>query len=82
MFLPCYCSAVNVLLVPLGSHGDVHPFVGIALALRARGHRVKVIGNPYFGSLVEQAGLESVPVGTAEDYTQLATADPQLWKAD
>src|SRR5207248_558546 len=37
---------VNILLVPIGSHGDVHPFIGIGLALRARGHRVRVIVNP------------------------------------
>jgi UDP:flavonoid glycosyltransferase YjiC (YdhE family) len=70
---------VNVLLVPIGSHGDVHPFVGIGLALRARGHRARVIVNPFFGSLVQQAGLELIPIGTSDDYTRLA-GNPDLWK--
>jgi rhamnosyltransferase subunit B len=70
---------VNVILVPLGSHGDVHPFVGIGLALRARGHRVRVIVNPFFGSLVQQAGLDLIPIGAPEDYTRLA-GNPDLWK--
>ena len=33
----------HFLLVPVGSHGDVHPFVGIGRALRERGHRVTMI---------------------------------------
>ncbi|MDB5299956.1 MAG: glycosyl transferase [Phycisphaerales bacterium] len=70
---------MNVLLVPIGSHGDVHPFVGLGLALRARGHRVRVIVNPYFGPLVEQAGLELIPLGTADYYRQIIS-NPDLWK--
>ena len=35
--------------------------------------------NPFFAPLVEQAGLEQVPIGTAEEYRQLA-GDPELWK--
>ena len=30
----------HFLLLPVGSHGDIHPFVGIGAGLRARGHRV------------------------------------------
>jgi len=71
---------VNLLLVPIGSHGDVHPFIGLGLALRARGHRVRVIVNPFFAPLVEQAGLEQIPLGTADDYTSTA-GNPDLWKA-
>lgn len=70
---------MNVLLVALGSHGDVHPFVGIGLGLRARGHRVRVIANPYFGSLIEGVGLELVSLGTAEDYVRTAS-NPELWR--
>ncbi|HWE02426.1 MAG TPA: glycosyltransferase [Tepidisphaeraceae bacterium] len=71
---------MNVLLVPIGSHGDVHPFIGIGLALRARGHRVRVIVNPFFGSLVQQAGLDLIPIGVAADYMRLA-GNPDLWKS-
>lgn len=70
---------MNILLVPLGSHGDVHPFVGLGVALRARGHRVRVIINPFFAPLVDKAGLETIPLGTAEDYTSTAS-NPDLWK--
>ena len=70
---------MDILLVPLGSHGDVHPFVGIGLALRRRGHRVRVILNPYFAPLAEAAGLEVIPIGTAEEYVRMAS-NPMLWR--
>lgn len=69
---------LNILLVAIGSHGDVHPFVGIGVALRSRGHRVRVIVNDYFAPLVRQAGLESISVGSADEYRELAT-HPDLW---
>src|SRR5688572_13529405 len=72
------CSGLNFLLVPIGSHGDVHPFVGLGLALRARGHCVTVVTNPHFEPLVRRVGLGFAPVGTAEEYRTLA-ADPDLW---
>src|SRR5437588_3506714 len=68
----------SILLVPLGSHGDVHPFVGIGLALRGRGHRVRVIANPFFAPLIQGVGLELIPLGTAEEYRRL-NRHPDLW---
>ena len=68
----------DILLVAVGSHGDVHPFVGIGMGLRARGHRVRVIVNPHFESVVRGAGLEIVPLGTDAEYRALAT-HPDLW---
>lgn len=70
---------MHVLLIALGSHGDVHPFVGIGLALRARGHRVQVATNPYFASLIQRVGLEFLPIGEESDYLQMA-ANPAFWK--
>jgi rhamnosyltransferase subunit B len=69
---------LHVLLPTLGSAGDVHPFIALGLALRARMHRVTVITNPLFQPLIEQQGLEFLPVGTAED-VYAAIADPHLW---
>ena len=69
---------MNVLLIALGSHGDVHPFVGIGRRLRERGHAVAVAANQYFQPLIDAAELEFVQLGTAEEYKRLAT-DPKLW---
>jgi UDP:flavonoid glycosyltransferase YjiC (YdhE family) len=70
---------VNIILVALGSHGDVHPFVGIGLGLRARGHRVRIIAYSHFEKLIEDADLEIISCGTAEEFKQLAS-DPRTWK--
>jgi rhamnosyltransferase subunit B len=69
---------MNALLVALGSHGDVHPFVGLGLALRARGHAVTVVANGHFRPLIEKAGLGFVELGTDGEYRRL-TGDPDLW---
>jgi rhamnosyltransferase subunit B len=42
----------NVLLLPVGSHGGVHPFVGIGKARRDRGHRVTMITSEPFRGVV------------------------------
>jgi UDP:flavonoid glycosyltransferase YjiC (YdhE family) len=58
----------NILLIPVGSAGDVHPFLGLGLALRDRGHRVTVITSAYFERLVRRAGLDFVGLGTVEQF--------------
>src|SRR4051794_28188915 len=69
---------VQFLITALGSYGDVHPMVGLGTALAARGHRVKLVTNPYFGDVVTGAGLELLPLGTREEYIRL-TQHPHLW---
>ena len=69
-----------MLIVSIGSAGDVHPSVAVALALRDRGHTVSVATNPYFATLLEQVGLPLIPVGTVEQF-ETTTADPALWHA-
>lgn len=69
---------MNALLIAIGSHGDVHPFVGLGLALRARGHDVTVVTNPHFEPLVRRVGLDFSPLGTREEYEQMAH-NPNLW---
>lgn len=69
-----------MLLPTLGSAGDVHPFIGLGLALQARGHRATVLTNPYFRATVEAQGLGFLPVGSLAD-VESALADPDLWHA-
>ena len=56
----------------------MHPYVGVALALRRRGHDVRVITSPYFAPLLERVGLPFTPVGTVEDFHQVLD-HPDLW---
>lgn len=70
---------MNVLVLPVGSHGDVHPLLGIAVALRDRGHRVSVAVNGHFESLVRSAGgIEYIPIGTDAEFRE-AIREPDLW---
>jgi UDP:flavonoid glycosyltransferase YjiC (YdhE family) len=69
---------LHVLIIALGSAGDVHPFAGLGHALRERGHRVEVITNPYFQKLIESLELKFAAAGTVQQYLD-ATQDPRLW---
>ena len=69
---------MRALLIPVGSAGDVHPYVGLALALRDRGHDVTIATNAYFRPLIDRLGLRLIPVGTVEQY-ETVTAHPNLW---
>ena len=69
---------MRILLIPVGSAGDVHPYVGVGLALKARGHDVSVITSAYFAPLMQRVGLRLLPLGTVEQY-ETVTAHPDLW---
>lgn len=69
---------MHVLLSAFGSYGDVLPMVGLGAALRGRGHRVQILVNPYFQAVVEGAGLECLPLGSADEYRELMR-HPDLW---
>lgn len=69
---------MKVLLLTLGSHGDVHPFVGLALALRAHGHAPVIATNGHFESLIRGVGIDFLPIGSEDEYHRL-TADKDLW---
>ncbi len=68
----------NILLMPVGSHGDVHPFVALGQALQARGHVATLITSAYFESLAKKAGLPFVGIGTAADF-QASLDHPDIW---
>lgn len=69
---------MRVLLFPMGSHGDVHPFLGLGRALKDRGHEVFVITSGYFEKAVRDAGLEFIAVGTAEEF-EAVMSNPDVW---
>jgi rhamnosyltransferase subunit B len=69
---------LHVLLPTIGSAGDVHPFIAIGAAMKARGHRATILTNPIFKELIEAQGLKFLGVGRAED-AHAAIANPELW---
>jgi len=69
---------MRIIMTPVGSGGDVHPYVSVALALQRRGHDVSMIINPHFEPLLDRVGLPFVPIGTADDYDAVLS-HPDLW---
>jgi len=69
---------MTYLLITLGSHGDVHPYIGLGMELSRRGHRVVVVTNAHFASLVRAAGLEFDPLGD-ETFFREGIKDVDLW---
>lgn len=69
---------IRFLLVGVGSVGDVYPCLGIGAALRARGHEVAIIANPYYRKTVEEVGLDFLPIGAIE-HQQKLISHPDTW---
>jgi rhamnosyltransferase subunit B len=69
---------MRFILTPVGSAGDVHPFVGIGRALRLRGHEVIVLTAGPFAEVVRKAGLIFQEVASVEEYDSVSK-HPDLW---
>jgi rhamnosyltransferase subunit B len=69
----------HILLLPLGSAGDVFPFIWLGRQLLARGHRVTMITACMFEQAARQAGLDFVGLGTKEEFEAIQH-DPRIWK--
>lgn len=52
----------RIVLNTWGSFGDVHPYMAVALELRARGHRPVIATMEVYRDKMEAAGLELAPV--------------------
>lgn len=70
--------SLNILIVAVGSYGDVLPLVGLGRELHSRGHTITFFTNGHFANLVQQTGIAFVPMGTAEEYDAVAS-HPDLW---
>ncbi|MEM6313191.1 MAG: glycosyltransferase [Planctomycetota bacterium] len=69
---------MRFLIATFGSHGDVHPFIGLAQTLQRRGHSVVLATAAPFARLVRDAGIEAVAVGDEQRFDEL-TGDPDVW---
>ena len=69
---------MHAILTPVGSAGDVNPFVVVGGELRRRGHRVTLIAPDVFAPVASAAGFGFVSDATAEEYDRAAN-NPDLW---
>jgi len=68
----------NILLVTIGSSGDVYPFLALAVGLKKRGHHVTLVTSMYFEEVINNESIKFIPVGSSEDYLNIIQ-NPDLW---
>ncbi len=59
---------MHVLLITIGTAGDVLPIIGLGRALRGRGHGVTVAVNDRFAAEVTRSGLQFESLGTDSEW--------------
>jgi UDP:flavonoid glycosyltransferase YjiC (YdhE family) len=69
---------MKFILVPIGSAGDMHPFIWLGKLLKARGHEVVVIAQAMVSDMPERAGLRTKVLGDKEAQRQVLS-DERLW---
>src|SRR4030042_6902304 len=74
---------MKFIMVAIGSHGDVYPFLGIGALLKKRGHTVTVLANSYFENATNQAGLDFYSIGSADEYLDMIgkSGEPDMRRA-
>ncbi len=71
-------QAMQVLLVAIGSHGDVLPHLALAAELQRRGHEVTLAAPAPFARAALRVGVPFHSIGTEWDYTHV-TSPANLW---
>jgi rhamnosyltransferase subunit B len=69
---------MRFVMTPVGSAGDVHPFLAVGRALSQRGHEVIVATAEPFGNTVQRAGL-SFHQTISQGEFDAAVKNPDLW---
>jgi rhamnosyltransferase subunit B len=69
---------MKFVMTPVGSSGDVHPYIGIGRALRARGHDVTIVTAGAFEQVVQRAGLGFRETVSAQIF-DVMSKHPDLW---
>jgi UDP:flavonoid glycosyltransferase YjiC (YdhE family) len=62
--------SLNILMVPLGTDGDVYPYIGLGVALAERGHRITLIANEHFAPLAHRHDFAFVAAGSSQEYAE------------
>ena len=53
---------MKITILTYGSRGDVQPFIPLSCGLMARGHTVKLAAPSRFQALLEEHGIDFVPL--------------------
>ena len=69
---------MHVLLVSVGTDGDIFPYVGLGVALRARGHSVTLVASEHYEPLATRHGFAFAALVSAEENRELFE-HPDFW---
>jgi UDP:flavonoid glycosyltransferase YjiC (YdhE family) len=69
---------MRILLTSWGSYGDVYPYIGLAFALKDRGHHPVLATAEFYRPLIESLGFEFHAVGPMIDPADHATVERVL----
>lgn len=70
---------MRILVVSIGTTGDVLPFIAMAAELGRRGHDVTLSSAETFGTAAARAGVQFEPLMTVEDYREVFE-HPSFWR--
>jgi UDP:flavonoid glycosyltransferase YjiC (YdhE family) len=72
---------MRILIMAVGSLGDILPFLTLGARLQQRGHEVRIYGNDYFRPNADEHGLHFTATSDAADYQAFldspAATDPR-----
>jgi UDP:flavonoid glycosyltransferase YjiC (YdhE family) len=69
---------MHAILATIGTDGDVFPYLGLGVKLRARGHKVTLATHEPFRARAEAHGFAFRPLVSDEE-TQAAFSHPDVW---
>lgn len=70
--------ADRIVLLTVGTQGDIRPIVALGQGLLRAGHEVRVATDPGFAGLVRDAGLEFAPLRS--DFRDLMATEPETMR--
>jgi sterol 3beta-glucosyltransferase len=74
---------VRVVIVAMGSRGDVEPYIALGKGLKKAGHYVRVISHQNFDSLISSHGLEFWAIeGNVQEVAQSDRMSEQIEKGN
>ena len=47
----------NIVIVSVGTRGDIDPFIVLGVGLLKRGYKVYCVSDPHYENLIESSGL-------------------------
>lgn len=70
---------MRILVISIGTYGDVLPFIGLAAELKRRGHAVTLASAETFGDAARRAGVDFEPLTSKREYSALFE-HPSFWR--